>query len=273
MTSGVEDSANDTSAAGEERRAGSPQSVTRVIRLLEMLCASSEPLSLADLSRRLGTPKSSLAALLRGLADEDLVVAAEGAWRLGPGAFGLGSALTEARRRLHSSDLIREGMRRLCELTGETVLLAVGDHQSDMVTYVDLVESRNVVRYSVSIGDRRPFYATAGGRALLATCSPEAVRSYLKRAAPTRLTRTTEVDPAALEQAIERTRVQGFAQTVDQAAEGVTGTASIIRDAAGGVVGALVVAAPSARSQDRLEELARLTLAEASVISRSLGFR
>ncbi|MAC58932.1 MAG: transcriptional regulator [Novosphingobium sp.] len=259
--------------AAEERRAGSPQSVTRVIRLLEALCASNEPVSLADLSRRLGTPKSSLAALLRGLADEDLVVASDGAWRLGPGAFGLGSALTEARRRLQSSDLIREGMRRLCERTGETVLLAVGDHEGDMVTYVDLVESRNVVRYSVTIGDRRPFYASAGGRALLATCSPEAVSAYLKRVAPARLAKTTEIDPDALTEAIEQARVDGFAQTVDQAADGVTGTASVIRDAAGGVVGALVVAAPTERAQGRLDELARQTLEEAAAISRSLGFR
>lgn len=258
---------------GEERRSGSPQSVTRVIRLLETLCVSGTPVTLADLSRRLDTPKSSLAALLRGLADEDLVTVADGAWRLGPGAFGLGSALMEARRRLQSSDLIREGMRRLCERTGETVLLAVGDTQGDMVTYVDLIESRNVVRYSVSIGDRRPYYATAGGRALLATCSPEAVRSYLKRAAPAPLCRTTEIDAQALEQAIDRARLEGFAQTVDQAAEGVTGTASVVRDAAGSVVGALVVAAPSVRSQGRLAELSRDVVNEAAAISRSLGFR
>lgn len=258
---------------GAERRSGSPQSVTRVIRLLEALCASTAPMSLADLSRRLETPKSSLAALLRGLAEEDLVIAAEGTWRLGPGAFGLGSALTEARRRLHSSDLIREGMRRLCERTGETVLLAVGDHEGDMVTYVDLVESSNVVRYSVSIGDRRPFYATAGGRALLATCSQEAVMSYLKRIGPKRLAATTETGRAALAGAVEQARRDGVAQTVDQAAEGVTGTASVLRDAAGGVIGALVVAAPTARARDRLDELAALTLGEAAAISRSLGFR
>lgn len=260
-------------ATGEERRSGSPQSVTRVVRLLEVLCASTEPVSLADLSRRLDTPKSSLAALLRGLADEDLVIASEGAWRLGPGAFGLGSALTEARRRLQSSDLIREGMRRLCERTGETVLLAVGDQNGDMVTYVDLVESRNVVRYSVAVGDRRPFYATAGGRALLSTCSPDAVDAYLRRATLRRMARTTDIDRAALSAAIARARDDGFAQTVDQAAEGVTGTASVIRDAAGAVVGALVVAAPSVRSGDRLAELARLAVEEAAAISRSLGFR
>lgn len=256
-----------------ERRAASPQSVTRVIRLLEALCASSEPVSLADLSRRLATPKSSLAALLRGLADEGFVIGSDGMWRLGPGAFGLGSALTEARRRLQSSDLIRDGMRRLSAASGETVLLAVGDTQGESMTYVDLVESAHVVRYLVSIGDRRPFYATAGGRALLATCSSEAVESYLKRLTAQRLAPTTLVDRAGLRAAIEAAREQGYAQTVDQAAEGVTGTAAVIRDAAGQVVGALVIAAPTGRAGDRLADLARLVVAEAALISRSLGFR
>lgn len=258
--------------ATEERRAPSPQSVTRVIRILEVLCASADPLSLADLSRRLGTPKSSLAALLRGLADEDFVVTADGAWRLGPGAFGLGSALTEARRRFQSSDLIRDGMRRLSARSGETVLLGISGDDG-FLTYVDVVESRNSVRFSVAIGDRRPLYATAGGRALLAACSPEAVSSYLKRSGIEKFTATSLADIPSLTAAVDKARECGYAQTVEQASEGVTGTATVIRDATQSVVGALVIAAPSSRSADRLEEFVKLTLDEAAAISRSLGFR
>ncbi|WP_313434819.1 IclR family transcriptional regulator [Novosphingobium sp.] len=263
----------DETASENVARAASPQSVTRVVRLLEALCTSSDPVSLADLSRRLATPKSSLAALLRGLAEEDFVIGADGLWRLGPGAFGLGSALAEARRRLQSSDLIRDGMRRLCAATGETVLFAVGDAEGDRLTYVDMIESRNVVRYSVSVGDRRPLYATAGGRALLATCSVEALESYLARLDAEAFTPATLVDSRSLAAAVAIAREQGVAQTVDQAAEGVTGTAAVIRDAAGVVLGALVVAAPTPRAQDRLAELAERVRTEAADISRSLGFR
>jgi DNA-binding IclR family transcriptional regulator len=60
---------------------------------------------------------------------------------------------------------------------------------------------------------------------------------------------------------------------VDQAADGVTGTASVIRNAAGTVIGALIVAAPTSRLQDRCAELALLVLEEAAAISRSLGYR
>lgn len=257
----------------DERRQTAPQSVTRVIQILEALCASERPLSLADLARVLGTPKSSLAALLRGLAEEDFVIAADGVFRLGPGAFGLGSALVEARRRLQSSELVRQGMRRLAERSGETVLFGVGDVASETLTYVEVIESRNAVRFAVAVGDRRPLYATAGGRALLAAGSDTALQQYLKRLRPEPLSPHTETDKRRIAEAVAQARASGVAQTVDQMAEGVTGTAATIRDATGAVIGALIVAAPSSRLQDRLQELARLVREEADAVSRSLGYR
>ena len=251
----------------------SPQSVTRVIHILEALCASPTPISLAHLSRVLDAPKSSVAALLRGLAETDFVVSSEGTYRLGPSAFGLGSALLEARRRLQSSDLVREGMRRLADRSRETVLFAVRDTGGKTMTYVDVIESRNTVRFSVSVGDRRPLYCTAGGRVLLASLSDEDLRRYLNRLKPQQLTAHTETNKRQLAEAIAAARERGVAQTVDQAADGVTGTASVIRDAAGTVIGTLIVAAPSSRLQDRGAELARLVLEEATAISRCLGHR
>lgn len=257
----------------EDRRLTSPQSVTRVIQILEALCASPRPLSLADLSRTLETPKSSLAALLRGLAETSFVVAADGVYRLGPGAFGLGSALLEARRRVQSSDLIRDGMRRLAERSGETVLFAVRDRDAGMITYVDVIESRNAVRFSVAVGDRRPLYSTAGGRALLAAESEAELQAYLRRLKPEALTPQTETDKKRLAEIVATARASGVAQTVDQAADGVTGTAAVIHDAAGAAIGALVAAAPSSRLTDRRAELARLVRDEAAAISRNLGYR
>ncbi len=255
------------------RSSNSPQSVTRVIHILEALCESPQPLGLADLSRALATPKSSLAALLRGLAQADFVVSEGATFRLGAGAFGLGSALLEARKRLQSSDLVRAGMRRLSERSGETVLFAVRDASEQTMTYVDVIESHNAVRFAVSVGDRRPLYSTAGGRALLAADADADVRRYLKRLKPQRFTARTETDKRRLADVIAAARKAGVAQTVDQTAEGVTGTAAVIRDASGAVLGALIVAAPSARSRGRIDALARHVRDEAAAISRSLGHR
>jgi len=257
----------------EDRHINSPQSVTRVIQILEALCASPTPVSLAQLSRVLNAPKSSIAALLRGLVEADFVAAAEGAYRLGPNAFGLGSALLEARRRFQSSDLLRDGMRRLGNRSGETVLFGVRDTNGETLTYVDVIESRNTVRFAVSVGDRRPLYCTAGGRVLLATASEEEVQNYLSRLKPRQMTGNTEIDKRRLAEVIAAARETGVAQTVDQAAEGVTGTASVIRDATGSVIGALIVAAPSSRLKERGAQLAALVFEEATAISRSLGYR
>jgi DNA-binding IclR family transcriptional regulator len=257
----------------DDRRFSSPQSVTRVIQILEALCASPTPIGLAQLTRTLNAPKSSIAALLRGLAEADFVIPTEGVYRLGPAAYGLGSALLEARRRLQSSNFVREGMVRLAERSGETVLFAVRDSSGDTLTYVDVIESRNTVRFAVSVGDRRPLYCTAGGRVLLATLPETELQAYLQRLKPEQLTTKTEINKRKLTEIVAAARESGVAQTVDQAADGVNGTASAIRDATGTVIGALIVAAPSSRLQDRGAELTRLVLEEATAISRSLGFR
>ncbi|MDE2404800.1 MAG: IclR family transcriptional regulator [Sphingomonadales bacterium] len=262
--------------ASAERRAPAPQSVTRVIRILEALCAADGAMSLADLARVLTTPKSSLAALLRGLAEERLVVAHDGTWRLGPGAFGLGSALLAARRRQSTPDLLRDGLRRLAERSGETALFAVADADGASMTYVDVVESGNAVRFAVRAGDRRPLYATAGGRALLAARSAEQVAEYLADLRAEPLTAKAETATPVLAEAIAAARREGVAQTVDQAADGVTGTAAPIRDADGAVLGALVVAAPSARWSNGERDPAQLRAMvrdEAAALSAALGWR
>ena len=255
------------------RVANSPQSVIRVIHILEALCASPTPVSLANLSRVLEAPKSSIAALLRGLAAAGFVVASAGAYRLGSSAFGLGSALTEARRRVQSSDLIREGMRRLLDRSGETVLFAVRDAGGETITYVDVMESPNSVRFAATIGDRRPLYCTSSGRALLATLPEKELRRYFERLKPRKLTAHTETNKKLLAEEIETTRKTGVGQTVEQASDGVTGTAAVIRDGAGTVIGALVVAAPSSRLRDRRGGLVDMVVKEAANISRSLGYR
>ena len=258
----------------DDRPSNSPQSVTRVIQILEALCASATPLSLAQISRTLDAPKSSLAALLRGLADADFVVSSDSVFRLGPAAYGLGSALLEARRNLQSSDLLREGMRRLAERSKETVLFGVRDQGAGTMTYVDVIESRNAVRFAISLGDRRELYCTAGGRILLAALPDAELQRYLRALKPQRMTPDTETDKRALAGAIAQARASGVAQTVDQASDGAAGTASLIYDAAGKVLGALIVAAPSSRViKGRSEELSGLVLEEASLISATLGYR
>ena len=98
------------------------------------------------------------------------------------------------------------------------------------------------------------------------------MHAYLAKLRPERLTASAETNKARLAEAIAEARAAGVAQTVDQAADGVTGTAALIHDAGGHGSGPLVIAAPGVRSPDRLAELRRLVREEALLISRSLGW-
>src|SRR3546814_1154495 len=75
--------------------------------------------------------------------------------------------------------------------------------QTATLTYVDLIESRNALRFTVAIGDRRPLYCTAGGRVLLASLPDVELRRYLRGLKKQALTAETETDKRSEEHTSE----------------------------------------------------------------------
>lgn len=259
--------------AGETTSGGPPLSVARVLQILKVLSASDQPLSLAELSRRLSAPKTSLIGLLRGLVDMNYVVFSDGAYRLGGSAFELASVMLGARQRQHMGDYIRAGMNDLSKRTGETVLYAVltGDDPA-MITYVGIVEGRGAVRISVGIGDRSPLYCTAGGRVFLADMPDDEVRRYLETAPLNAVNPLTETDPEKLLALVRQARRDQFSCVHDEMVQGVTGMAAPIRDSSGTAVGSLIVAGPSVRLLTEEAKLQSLICEIAQGISLSLGY-
>jgi DNA-binding IclR family transcriptional regulator len=165
-------------------------------------------------------------------------------------------------------------MRELNGRSGETVLFAVFSEDGEWVmTYVDIVETLKTIRVTVTIGDRRPLWCTAGGRILLAARSDDEVGRYLDRIALDRLTPSTNTERTHLLEAVRRARVDDLALVSDELVSGVTGVAAPIRDAAGSVLGALIVGAPTMRLTDGGAELASLVSESARAISHELGCR
>ncbi len=247
---------------------GAPQSVARVTRILEILASAQTAVSLADLARQLDAPKSSLSSLMKGLIALDYVTADTGNYQLGPAAFTLGSSLLSARRRLQSADFVRDSVRRLARKTGETSLFAVRDADGMKMTYLEVAESENSVRYASSPGDQRPLYCTAGGRAILAALADSAIEQYMAHLQPEALASSTITQRSQIMAQIGLVRQQGYARTTDEAADGVTGTAVAVTDSKGEPLGALIVAAPSSRRGLNTAELAREVAAEAELISQ-----
>ena len=260
--------------ADDKVRNTAPLSVTRVLHILSALSAAEEPVTLARLSRALEVPKSSLISLLRGLVKANFVYFSDGAYRLGPSAFELGSALVDARRRFHISDEIREVMRDLSNRCGETVLFAVLNRDdATTMTYLDIVESRNPIRIAATIGGRRPLYCTAGGRMLLSSMPDEQVRRYLDIASLEKLNTHTEVSKTKLFKAVQLARKEEFSCVYDEVAEGISGIAALVSDGTGTAVGVLIVAMPTSRPADKGSRLVSLVRDAARAASRRLGYR
>lgn len=249
-----------------------PLSVARVLQILKVLSRAEQPIGLAELSRRLATPKTSLIGLLRGLVDMNYVIFTDGTYRLGGSAFELANQVLSARQRLHMGDYVREGMNALCKRSGETVLYGiVTDEDPPAMTYVGVVESRSAIRISVGIGDRSPLYCTAGGRILLSAMSDEEVRRYLATAPLNQINSQTQTDPDTLFRLVLQAREEQFSCVADQMTQGITGMASPVRDSSNEAVGAVIMAGPTSRMMEDEAMLRSMVLESAQGISRSLG--
>ena len=87
-------------------------------------------------------------------------------------------------------------MRRLNELTGETVHLLV--RVDDLCTYVGKIESRHPIGIRSKIGGKKPLHCTSGGKAILAYEPQKWLDEYLNNTSLTRYTDYTIVDKGTL---------------------------------------------------------------------------
>ena len=138
--------------------------VTRAAAVLEALAASAGGrLTLSDLARELGIPKSSTSNLLQALEDAELITRLGSDYALGVKLVELGAAYLSRR------DEVRE-FYRFCEeapvLKGETVRIAMLDGGN--VIYLARYEGHPAVRLTSNIGDKMPVSLSAVGKALVA---------------------------------------------------------------------------------------------------------
>nr|WP_243399807.1 IclR family transcriptional regulator [Arthrobacter glacialis] len=138
--------------------------VTRAAAVLDALAESmTGRLTLSDLARELGIPKSSTSNLLQALEDAELITRLGSDYALGVKLVELGAAYLSRR------DEVRE-LYRFCEqaplLKGETVRIAMLD--GDNVIYLARYEGHPAVRLTSNIGDKMPVTLCAVGKALVA---------------------------------------------------------------------------------------------------------
>lgn len=250
---------------------GSPSwrlaSVANAARLLKQFSRDDRELGVSELARRLGLATSTVHRLAATLADERLLERGPGGYRLGLAVFDLGSSVAPGGD-LHEVAL--PVMATLRASTGETVQLAVLDGMESV--YIDRLESPHTVRIFSRVGTRLPAPTTSTGKVLLAALDGPELDRRLERWSPERVTAHTIVEAAVLRARLAEVRERGWAENREESRIGVVSVGAPIRDAAGTVVAAVSVAAPTDRAGPAALRRIRAAVVDAgSLVSRRLN--
>jgi DNA-binding IclR family transcriptional regulator len=216
--------------------------VESAISILETL-GTAQPMSLTELSRKLGLGKSSVYRLLvtlvlRGYVEKD---SNSDRYQLTYRLFAVGCRAAE---RQGLREVAQPIMERLGSQTGETVNLGVLD---DFRTVsIHLVESAHPLRIHMRIGGV-PAHATATGKILLAALEPTELTRRLAGRRLEPITGRTIKSRRALLAELERVREQDVAVDDEECSLGLRCAGAPVRDHRGQVVAALSVVAPCHR--------------------------
>lgn len=253
----------------ERRRPDVAQSVVFSMGVLEEVAAR-QPVSLVDLAKWLGSPKTTVLRALRALEVAGDVFQQDTThprWSLTLRSLRLAEA---AASNLGLVDAALPVMQELSLSTEETVSLGVLERGSIVV--VSKVDGRKAVRAYSERGAILPIHASSSGKALLAELDEDEVRRLLPKELPRFTDATiTDFDELALE--LDRTRLRGYAINDGERQVDVLGVAATIRDASGVGKAAISVALPRQQADsESMPAIARYCMAAADEVSRRLGW-
>jgi len=243
------------------------QSVSRAIAILRCFSDGKER-RLTEVSKMVGLHKSTTAGIVNTLKMEGFIEqdAHTDKLRLGLGVFTLA---VNARHDL--SILCEPHLNRLLELTGETVNLAVLDHDRTESVYIAKKESQKSVRISTSIGKRLPLHCTAIGKSILAGMDRQRSIELIDRLELISFTERTITDKASLLAELDTITDRGYAFDDEEFETGVVCIAVSLRDRFSEPVGAISVSGPVMRLDDQKRlEIAGVLTDEAELINSKL---
>ena len=210
--------------------------VERALNILEAAAQRRDGLTNAEISRKLGIPKSSASYILRTLEKRSYLRREQESGRYRPGLkiLSLGG---DAQANLDIADVALPFMRTLGEKIRMTVHLAVLD-QGEAV-YIEKVEAPGFFKVNTWVGRRMFLHSTSVGKCLLAWLPKHEIETMVRQQGLKKRTPKTITSIAKLLADLDRVKHSGHAVDDEENSLGARCLGAPIFDAAGNVTAAL----------------------------------
>lgn len=244
------------------------RSIDRCFDILEMLTDGGREMSLAEISRNLEAPKSTVLTIVRTLAARGLLAVDEErkVYRIG---LGFARFAAHARQPVSLEAIARPHLQKLTQETGETTTLALVEGPS--VFYSCAMQGPQLIQYVVPLGVARPLHCTASGKLALAQMDEPAVKAYIRKPGLVRFTSRTITRPGALMAELDKIRKQGFATSFGEISNDLFGVAAPIRDSEDEVIASVNLVGPIFRLGARMPRLAQAVRRTSQQISAEVA--
>lgn len=243
-------------------------SLERGLMVLECFTPKHGSYTLAELTKQLNVPKSSLRRVVMTLSKMNYLRYDEEAKRyyLGVGVLSLGFAVLES---MDLREIARPYMEKFSRECNKTVNMAVLD--KDEMVYVERIRVPGIRSFNISIGSRVPLWNTAVGRAVLAYLEPPIVRQMMDRG---KASGEYQGDDDELFRILTQVRSDGFAIDDQELIRGILAVGAPIFSSRG-VDGAInVIVEPEDVSAEELKRVyAPKLLKLCRQLSEALGYR
>ena len=210
--------------------------VERALNILEAAAQRRDGLTNAEISRKLGIPKSSASYILRTLEKRSYLrrEAETGRYRLGLKILSLGG---DAQANLDIADVALPFMRILGEKIRMTVHLAVLD-QGEAV-YIEKVEAPGFFKVNTWVGRRMFLHSTSVGKCLLAWLPKHDIENIVKQSGLKKRTPKTITSITKLLAELDHVKQSGYAVDDEENSLGARCLGAPIFDTIGNVAAAL----------------------------------
>lgn len=248
--------------------AGDVPAVVRAGAILDLVAASSDPVSMTEIAERLNLARSSAHGLCHTLVNLGLLEKRARGFSLG------GHVMAWANAFLDRSDMVGAFSRlwdQTPALRQETMTLTILDGAD--VIYVASRQGDDPFGITFRMGMRLPAAYTATGKAILSTLDEAEVRRLYRDGLPPALTDRSVGSLDALVRELEEIRARGFSIDDEQVRRGMFCFGAPVHDFSGkkAVGGFAISVRADSLTPARIEALGADVIRYARLLSRSLG--